>query len=484
MRTLISQNLKGARAVVIGAGPSGLAAAIGLATRGARVRVLERSLDPSPLRGDPPGPGDRSIEMPWIFGRLFAMADLRLTDFVRFEPVDPLMRIRLPGGDGFDVHRDPGALAAEIGQRDADDGRRLAAMLESAEGLRAVAEDAWFGEPRRRGLGGSGGGMGGARGLSVRLAMARRSTLEARMRRRFNHPAARALFHALADRMGACPGTAGSGLVAPLATVLLKGFWRPEGSLDALMAAMERVAVLRGARIMRGAEVERIETADGAARRVLGEGFRPLRIEIVVSTIGPLATAHLLASSDAEKRAARMMAEFSRRQWACWRFSAGAAASALLAGGETYFDADDHAEASRQVDLWRVPAAVPAIRVHDEGGGEFSAWVDAAAPSPSFRWSEANAAAERNRLAARMEALGAAKLEAEGESRSFHPPAAGGPSRLVAVGRLGAARRPSTTWPGIRGLYQAGREAHPGPTLSLRVLGGALAAQAAADDAS
>jgi len=127
------------RALVVGAGFGGLAAALRLRRLGYRVTVLEA--------GDQAGgrarvfrrdgyvfdAGPTVITAPYLFDELFQLFGKERADYVEFLPVDPLYRVTFPGGEHFDYFRDDEPLHEEIRRlspRDVDGYRKLAAHAE------------------------------------------------------------------------------------------------------------------------------------------------------------------------------------------------------------------------------------------------------------------------------------------------------------------------------------------------------------------
>src|SRR4051812_24328347 len=125
----------GSRAVVIGAGIGGLAAAIRLRARGYDVTVLEALDQPGGRArvfrqdGFTFDAGPTVITAPYLFDELFALVGRDARDYFDLVPVDPFYRILFHDGGSFDFVGDEERLLAQIhafSPRDVDGYRRLA----------------------------------------------------------------------------------------------------------------------------------------------------------------------------------------------------------------------------------------------------------------------------------------------------------------------------------------------------------------------
>lgn len=127
------------RAVVIGSGFGGLAAAVRLVARGYRVTVLEALDQPGGRArvfrqdGFTFDAGPTVITAPHLLDELFTRVGRDARDYFDLVPVDPFYRIELGDGNRFDYVGDETRLLAEVERlspRDVDGYRRLAAHAE------------------------------------------------------------------------------------------------------------------------------------------------------------------------------------------------------------------------------------------------------------------------------------------------------------------------------------------------------------------
>ncbi|MFF4398423.1 phytoene desaturase family protein [Streptomyces sp. NPDC001480] len=246
--------------VVVGAGLSGLSAALHLLGSGRRVTVVERDALPGGRAGrrDLGGylidTGPTVLTMPQLADEAFAAVGERLADRVDLIPLHPAYRACFADGSTLDVHTDAAAMEAEVerfaGTREAAGYRRLRTWLERlyAVQMRRFI-DVNFDSPlglltpdlaRLAALGGFGR-------LDGRIA---RFLTDERLRRVFS-------FQALYAGVAPARALAAYAVIAYMDTVA--GVYFPRGGMHALPRAMAAAAADAGAELCFGHEVTHLE---------------------------------------------------------------------------------------------------------------------------------------------------------------------------------------------------------------------------------
>ncbi|MGW2615103.1 phytoene desaturase family protein [Streptomyces sp. NPDC001500] len=261
--------------VVVGAGLSGLAAALHLLGAGRRVTLVERDDLPGGRAGRLERGGYRIdtgptvLTMPDLADEAFAAVGERLSDHVDLIPLHPAYQARFADGSSLDVHTDAAAMEAEVerfaGAAEAAGYRRLRRWLEQlyrAQMRRFI--DANFDSPlqlltpdlaRLAALGGFGrldAGIG-------------RHLRDERLRRVFS-------FQALYAGVAPARALAAYAVIAYMDTVA--GVYFPRGGMHALPQAMADAAARAGADLRFGQTVTRLERSAGRVTAVVTDQDR------------------------------------------------------------------------------------------------------------------------------------------------------------------------------------------------------------------
>jgi phytoene desaturase len=289
------------RAIVIGSGFGGLAAAIRLQAAGLRTVLLEKHDRPGGraaawredgFRFDA---GPTVITAPQLLEDLFALGGTSLAEHVELLPVSPFYRLYWPDGDTFDYSNDASALEAQIARRSPPDVAGYRAFLAYS---RAVFDTGfvqlahvpfldWWSmirvAPQLISLGAY---------RSVYAAVARHVRDE-RLRQVFS-------FHALL--VGGNPFRASAIYTLIHALEREWGVFFPRGGTGALVAALVALFERLGGELRLSCPVEAIETADGAVRGVRLAGGRRLKAGVVVSNADVVHTYRTLLGAEAAAR--------------------------------------------------------------------------------------------------------------------------------------------------------------------------------------
>ncbi|MGK5532791.1 phytoene desaturase family protein [Streptomyces sp. URMC 129] len=253
--------------VVVGAGLSGLAAALHLLGAGRRVTVVERDARPGGRAGLLHRDGYRMdtgptvLTMPALIDEALAAVGDSVRDRLDLVPLHPAYRARFADGSALDVHTDADAMEAEVrrfaGPREAAGYRRLRRWLTDlyrAQFHRFI--DANFDSPlqllhpdlaRLAALGGFGR-------LDARIG---RFLSDERLRRVFT-------FQSLYAGVPPARALAAYAVIAYMDTVA--GVWFPRGGVHALPRALAGAAADAGAAFHFGHEVTRLERSRSGDR--------------------------------------------------------------------------------------------------------------------------------------------------------------------------------------------------------------------------
>ncbi len=287
------------RAVVIGAGLGGLAAALRLQGMGHDVTVVEQRARPGGRAyrlqdgGYTWDMGPSLVTMPWVLEDTFAAGGLDLHSEVTMRRLEPLYRIYWAGEERhFDFTADREALRAEIARFSARDAGRLDGFLAA---LKPIYEDAILAAGRRPFL----TARPFAELVPTMLRLNAVLPLHRFVSRHFEHPRVREAFSFHSLFIGGDPYRVPAIYGALVYLQVLDGGWYTDGGVYALVEAMARALDVRC-----GDGVERIEQAGGRVAGVrLASGER-IAADVVVSNADVL-RAHTLLGRPAPRRRLR-----------------------------------------------------------------------------------------------------------------------------------------------------------------------------------
>ena len=259
--------------VVIGAGVGGLAAAIGLASRGVRVTVLEKNAniggklnvwEDGGFRFDT---GPHVLTMLWALDEVFAQAGRRLEDVLDLVRLPTVCRYHFPGGQTLEAPGDPEDAAQAIRDFAPEDEAGFRRFLEYARQVSDATTEPFL----RQDFGASVRGVPSPAQwgqLSSFLALKPWRTLRDVVQAHFADPRLRQVFELYALYSGSHPARA-SGIFATVADVQWRqGTFYVRGGLYQLAEALRDAAESLGVRFRTSAEVSEIIVKNGRARGV------------------------------------------------------------------------------------------------------------------------------------------------------------------------------------------------------------------------
>ncbi|MGI5246153.1 phytoene desaturase family protein [Dactylosporangium sp. CA-139066] len=271
------------RVVVVGAGLGGLAAAIRLAAAGRSVTLLERLDQPGGragrlvVDGYEFDTGPTVLTMPSLLGDLLGSVGEDLAAWLPMTKLDPAYRAHFPDGSTLDVIADTARMAGEVarvcGAREADGYLRF---VDDARELWALERDDFIDRnlDRPRDL------------VTANLwRLIRRGgfgRLQSKVDSYFKDPRTRRIFSFQAMYAGVAPHQA-LALYAVIAYLdSVAGVYFPRGGIHAVSRALAGVAEKHGVEIVYGADVERVEVANGRASGVRTVDGRRFAADVVV----------------------------------------------------------------------------------------------------------------------------------------------------------------------------------------------------------
>ncbi|MEO1309372.1 MAG: 1-hydroxycarotenoid 3,4-desaturase CrtD [Pseudomonadota bacterium] len=476
------------RAVVIGAGAGGLAAAAVLSRR-CETHVFERASTPGgKMRAATVG--DRTIDcgptvftMKWVFEALFAAAGAAFPGNLKLTALDVLARHGWRDGARFDLFADEARATAAVGEfAGAAEAERFREFRRSARRKYEVLRDPFLRAPSP-----SASRLAFSRSPLDLLALDGFSTLWSALERHFEDPRLRQLYGRYATYTGCSPFAAPATLML-IAHVEQEGVWAVEGGMAALAREMEAAGANNGARYHYDRPVAEIIIEQGRAAGVRTTDGEEIRAEIVVLNADVAALRAGLFGADAA-RAAPGGIKGPRSQSAI-TWATLAEASGFDLSTHTVFFSDNYRAEFDAVFARGTPPATPTVYAFAPdrpagGAGPEPVFLLINAPAGA-RLSEEEINACRMRTFEHLSRCGLTLTHAPETTEVQTPetfaerfPATEGALYGTAGhGWMSAFQRPATTTR-LPGLYLAGGSVHPGPGVPMATLSGQTAATAA-----
>ncbi len=274
------------RAVVVGGGFGGLAAAIRLAARGHRVQLVERQAQLGGRAmvfrqdGFTFDAGPTVITAPFLLEELFELAGRRMRDYLELVPIDPYYRVVFPDGRQFDYVGDLERTLDQIRRfnpADVDGYLRLRKHTAKiyGTGFEKLA-DVPFSKATDM-----------LRALPAMVRLRSDRSVYAAVSRYIKDPALRQVFTFQPLLVGGNPFRTSSIYLLIQTLEQRFGVHFPLGGTGAIVDALGRLARELGVEIRTSSTVERIEVSNGCATSVVLEGGARLEADRVVCNADP-----------------------------------------------------------------------------------------------------------------------------------------------------------------------------------------------------
>ena len=299
------------RAIVIGAGFGGIAAALRLRARGYSVRLIDRAdrlggraqvFERNGFRHDA---GPTVITAPFLFDELFSLFGAHREDYVNFVPLDPWYRFQFADGETFDYGGDLEATLAEIRRLSPADVEGYRSLVAASRAIFDVGFQQLAHQPFH----------------SFRMML---KQLPALMRLRADRSVWQLVCRHLQDDhlrqafsiqpllVGGNPFDTTS--IYNLIHFLERrwGIHFAMGGTGALVDALGRLMQRVGIDIQLGTTVERVSIQNGRANGVVLENGRQLKGDLIVSNADPVHLYRQMIPANTQSKAVKLKRRFAK----------------------------------------------------------------------------------------------------------------------------------------------------------------------------
>jgi phytoene desaturase len=271
------------RAVVVGAGLGGLAAAVRLLEQGYDVTVVERRAAPGGRAyqlvdgGYTFDMGPSLITMPWLLDELFALGGSSLERELRLHALEPFYRIHWTDDERtFDFSGDHERMRAEVARFSHRDAERYDAFMEHS---RRIYEEAILVAGRKPFL----RLLDFAALVPAMLRLGAIRSLAGMVARYFEEPHVRQAFDFHSLFIGGDPYRVPAVYAALSYLQVAEGVWYADGGVYSVVRALAGLIERGGGRLRTGEPVTRIDTHDGRVTGVTTAGGEHIPADVVVS---------------------------------------------------------------------------------------------------------------------------------------------------------------------------------------------------------
>lgn len=284
------------RAVVIGGGLGGLAAALELKRRGYEVVLLER-------QGELGGKASERLEggfrwdegpsivvMPWVYRTLFQASGLDPDHYLKMNRLDPAFRVVLTDGRRLDIPSDAAGLRDAFAAIDPADGPNLDRFLDKMDRFAKLIAHSYCDRLLENWA------QVMLSPLMVSAALISPAKGYAReIDEHFRSPAIRELLYGFPTYSGFDPQKAPASLAIIPWTIIREGVWYPEtGGIAAIPRGIARACRDVGVEVRTGVEVEAIELDARGDVSGVATTSGPIEAKVVVSNADYIHTFRML----------------------------------------------------------------------------------------------------------------------------------------------------------------------------------------------
>lgn len=301
-----------ARAVVIGAGFGGMAAALRLRAKGYDVTLFDRAgrcggraqvFEREGFRHDA---GPTVITADFLFRELFELFGKRMEDYLTLVPLDPWYRFRFPDGSTFDYGGTVEDTLAEIRKFEPEDADGYLRLLAHSQKLFDAGFTRLADQPFHA-------AWSMIREIPTLVRLKSHNTVWQLICKHLKNPKIRQAFSIQPLLVGGSPFDTTSiyGLIHYLERKW--GVYFAMGGTGAIVDALHKLMVEEGIEVRLKTTVEKIETASGRVSGVrLGDG-QTIAAQVIVSNADPLHLySHMLDAKD-RRWSARLKTKYMRK---------------------------------------------------------------------------------------------------------------------------------------------------------------------------